>query len=234
MKNTSPRQQPLAGFTIVELMLATSVFSIVLLVALGSFLQIGRVFYKGVSLTAVQNIATQVLNDISNNMQTSSSFSLPTPGNGYTYWCIGNTRYTYITHSVGGQQVAVPANLANVNYNNGAGGGSFGLLKDTLAGNSGCATPCFGGTCLARYVALSSNSVEMLGDNMRLASISITQPSASTAPNLYNVNMVVVYGDDSVLDFSNPANPTCVAGSQNQAFCSVVTISTAVLRGAQT
>jgi prepilin-type N-terminal cleavage/methylation domain-containing protein len=229
MTNIDTKQQAgQKGFTIVELMLATAVFSIILLVALGSFLQIGRLFYKGVSLTSLQNVATQALNDITNNIQTASSVSAVTSTGtgGYTYFCIDNYRYTYTTHSYNSQQVSNTADpSASVpNYSSGS-AGTFGLLKD----NSGCGVPCqTGGPNSGCFN--QTNPVEMLGANMRLANITIT----NVAQNLYNIKMVVAYGDDSVLNFSLVAPyAACISGSANQAFCSVVTTSTTVLRGSQ-
>jgi prepilin-type N-terminal cleavage/methylation domain-containing protein len=219
-----------AGFTIVELLLATSVFSIILLAALASFLQVGRLFYKGVSLTNTQNTATQVLNDVAHSLQTSSTLSLPTTANGYTYTCIGNARYTYTTTNISGQQVAVAANLSDSpNYGSGANGGNFGLLKDTLPGSSGCAVPCWPASSCSNGQVVFSNPVEMLGDQMRVATFSIS--SVSGVQNLYNIKMVVAYGDSSVMSFSNPGQPVCIGNSQNQAFCSVVNLSTTVFQG---
>ena len=230
MNNTNSRQQRLAGFTIVELMLATSVFSVVLLVALTSFLQVGHLFYKGVSLTNTQNVATSVLNDVSNSVQNASTISSSTPytSGTYDYLCAGNTRYTFTTHNVNGQQVSVAASLSTTpNYNSGDNGGNFGLLKDSLPGSSGCAAPCASGCGSAGFD--QTKPVEMLGDQMRLASITIT--NVPTVQNLYNIKMVMAYGDDTFLNFSIPRQPVCTGSSANQAFCSVVSLSTSVFAG---
>lgn len=214
-----------AGFTIVELMLATAVFSLVLLAALGSFLQIGRLFYKGVSLTNTQNVATSVLTDINTGMQTSATIQPNTVANGYHYLCVGNTRYTYTTHvDSGGQQVSNIADSSRAtSYSSGA-GGTFGLLKDT-----GCGPPCApGGGCGLPL----TNPTEMLGDQMRVANLQILQ--ANSIHNLYNVSLVVAYGSDSVFDFTNTLQPACNGGSSTQAFCSVVNLSTSVFAGTHT
>jgi hypothetical protein len=176
---------------------------------------------------------------MSNNIRTAGSVTInpdgsPLYANGYYYFCVGSTRYTYSTHPDNGQQVANTANpsASNQIYSGGT-GGTFGLLKDKMVGN-GCAAPCFpAASCIAEQMALSNSSVEMLGDNMRLASIIISNTNA--AQNLYNINMVMAYGDDSVLNFSAAAPyATCIGNSANQAFCSVVTTSTTVLKGSQT
>ena len=233
MKTLHKNRQPkAAGFTIVELLLATAVFSFVLLVALAAFLGVGHLFYKGVSLTSTQSIANQVINDMSNNMIGASSVTKPTSSGGYTYMCIGNSRYTYT--SVSGKTVYAQ-DSGGINYNNGSSGGNYGLLKDQLPSN---------GSCLAPTAAtLSSNgAVEMLTTNMRVANVYICGVNASTT--LYNIDIVVAYGDNSALTFgSAPASqcgePTypkvsCQGNYSNQAFCSVVKQDTTAFVGART
>src|SRR5438105_2859585 len=58
-----------SGFTIVELLIATTVFSIVLIVFLATFLRISELFYKGVSLSNTQETARTVLQDITDDLQ---------------------------------------------------------------------------------------------------------------------------------------------------------------------
>jgi len=210
-----------SGFTIIELLLATSVFSVVLLAALAGFLGVGHLFYKGVSVTNTQNVATQVLNDIANNMQTSSAIQLPasTGTNGYTYMCVGSTRYTYT--SVNG--ISVMANdSTGITYGSGS-AGNYGLLKDSLPGNSGCTAPT--GAKLA-----SNGAVEMLDNQMRITQLKVQQ--VPSAQNLYNISIVVAYGDNTVLDFSkSKTQPACSGGSSSQAFCAVANASTTVYAG---
>ena len=227
-----------AGFTIVELMLATAVFSVTLLIALNGFLQIGRLFYKGVSNTQTQSIARQVLNDLSRNVQlspeVSAQLSSPASGPGnYHYYCVGSNRYTYTTRS-SGQAVAVDLNgTQNLSAGDNA---NFGLIRDTLPGSSGCAAPCVS-SCPAPF----NNPQEMLGNKMRIGKLQICSPLSTTPgcpsnspENVYNITVMVIYGDDDTLDYSGgPSNPdtaSCKGGSTNQ-FCSVDTLSTGVYKG---
>ena len=215
------------GFTIIELLIATSVFSLVLLVALGSFLQIGRLFYKGVSLTSVQNVATQTLNDMAGNLQVATDYTGQQTSGGYYYFCIDGTRYTYTTHTYNSQQVSSVANSSASPFSYSPGSNDFGLLKDSPGG---CSAPC--GISCGPTGFDKTKPVEMLGDQMRLVNITIT----TSATNLYNIKLVVAYGADSVLSFSTgpPPSASCLGNSANQAFCSVVSTSTAVVKGSQT
>lgn len=229
------------GFTIVELLIATTVFSVVLLGALSGFLQIGHLFYKGVSSTNTQGVANQVIQDISGNFQTNGNFSrvpavgtqvMPVGDEGnnspsYAYYCVGNTRYTYnINHEL---DITVAAN-----HKAPGDGGNFGLLKDILPGSSGCATPCdddTGATLTCPHGAVRFKSpIEMLGDKMRLSEFEIA-PSTSTS-NFYNVTLVVDYGeDDALVNKDDPANVKCDPNSGIEHFCSVSRMDTSVYKG---
>jgi prepilin-type N-terminal cleavage/methylation domain-containing protein len=57
------------GFTLIELMIATTLFAVVLIVILASFLQIGKIFYKGVSLNSVHESVRTVVDEISDDIK---------------------------------------------------------------------------------------------------------------------------------------------------------------------
>src|SRR3990172_9120101 len=57
------------GFTIVELMIATTIFSVILLIVTFGMLQIGRTYYKGITLTKTQNAARSIIDTISQDIQ---------------------------------------------------------------------------------------------------------------------------------------------------------------------
>ena len=79
------------GFTIVELLIATSVFSILLVILLTSLLRISQMFYKGVNMSRTQETARNVLQYITDDLQ----FYKQPPVIGSNYFCIGNHRYAY-------------------------------------------------------------------------------------------------------------------------------------------
>lgn len=213
------------GFTIAELLLASAVFAVVLLIALSGFLQIGHLFYKGVSTTQTQNINKQIVDDISAGLQTADSINTHQSYGGWAYACVGNTRYTYsIGRMVDFSQTR--------NYNQPVSatattGGNFGLIKDSLAGSGGaCATPC-NDTCAPGQQAFSSGKTELLGNKMRLEKFEIN----NLGPNLYGISVKVAYGDDDTLD--NPYDPdtvACKGDLSRQKFCSVDSLSTSVYR----
>ncbi|MEX1995563.1 MAG: prepilin-type N-terminal cleavage/methylation domain-containing protein [Candidatus Saccharimonadales bacterium] len=210
------------GFTIAELLIATAIFSVILTGALVGFIQIGRMFYKGVSLTQTQDATKQVINSLRENIQLAASVSASQTGGGYSYYCVGNHRYTYKL----GQKVELSDSP------NHAATGNFGLLHDILPGSSACATPC-AANCGDGAVAFN-NPTELLGNKMRLGKFDIIQPDPSKTPGLYNLDIAVVYGEDDILNYTNKNDPStayCSGSLTNQQFCAVNKLSTTVYRG---
>jgi len=210
-----------SGFTIVEFMIATSVFSVVLLVALAGFNGVGNIFYKGVAVNQTQSVNTQIMNDLRSNIQSASAISGPiSANNGYTYYCIGNIRYTF--------NLSPATPLDGSSAETYGPGGNFGLLRDTLSGN-GCADPCVNGNCQSGQ-AVFNNPQELLGNKMQLIRFDINpDPSIS---QLYNFYVNVAYGDPS--DFANyhdQDNMACQGGLSAQKFCAVTRLATSVYEG---
>lgn len=215
----------MSGFTIIELLLATAVFSLVLLGALAGFLRTGNLFYKGVSLTQTQATAKQIMDDVSANISNSSVVTAPNqdPSTGYAWYCIGNSRYTYTFNPVG---------QGAINFSS---GGNYGLIKDTV---TSCPIPC--DTVCNSQESTIDNGTEMLGANMKLDQFLIC--STNAASKLYTVNLTVVY--DSTGN-SNPTSapptscnpapgtpaytpPDCTGNTQQQQFCAVSNLTTSV------
>lgn len=57
------------GFTIVELLIATSVFSVILLIMASGLLYIGKVYYRTVAQNKVQEASRSIIEDISRTIQ---------------------------------------------------------------------------------------------------------------------------------------------------------------------
>jgi prepilin-type N-terminal cleavage/methylation domain-containing protein len=86
------------GFTLVELMIAVTVFSVLLLLSAASLTQISRLYYKGVIVTKTHNVNRNIIEDISQAFQFSSG-NVANGGpssNGLKSICVGNVRYTYV------------------------------------------------------------------------------------------------------------------------------------------
>jgi prepilin-type N-terminal cleavage/methylation domain-containing protein len=196
-----------AGFTIIELLIATAVFSVILLVCAFALLQIGRTYYKGVTSTKVQETARSIMDDISRGIQFSGDPIAPTSSNPpQTYmFCVGSQRYSVKTN----QQVidTSPDSARHQGYH--------ALVIDTVAG-------CNSGSGSQNLDAQTVSGRELVSPNMRLAKLTVTDVGAN---NLYQINIRVVYGDDEVLDdtFTNCRSER--AGTQ---FCAVSELTTTV------
>lgn len=79
------------GFTIIELLIATLIFSLLLIVMLAAFIRTGDLFYKGVSMSKTQEDARNVVQSISDDIQFTRGGPQPTSGG----FCIGIHRYLY-------------------------------------------------------------------------------------------------------------------------------------------
>src|SRR5581483_9172525 len=95
------------GFTITELVIATAVFSVVLMLGVVGFVQIGKQFYKGVSVSQTRDIASQIMNAITSDIRLSQGgvqnvgFQTTDPTTGTTTslygYCIVN--HIYVVHT---------------------------------------------------------------------------------------------------------------------------------------
>lgn len=204
------------GFTVIELLIATTAFSVVLAVTLSAFIQMGRLFYKGLTITQTQQVTRDILDDATAETRFAASLTTEKPaGFGILYHCVGSARYSYVLFN--------PVDLANHNFDIGP-DPKFGLIKDTLPDANSCAAPS--GTSPLK------NPRELLDNRMRLGAFDIR--AVANYPNLYNINLMVAYGDDEVLEGEETKDPTqlrCDGPLFSSQYCTVNRIFTTVTRG---
>ena len=80
------------GFTIVELMIATAAFSLILLLATGAIIEVGKLYYKSLVQIKTQETARNISEDVTRSIQFSRG-ALDSPASGV--YCIGDTRYEF-------------------------------------------------------------------------------------------------------------------------------------------
>jgi prepilin-type N-terminal cleavage/methylation domain-containing protein len=193
------------GFTFVELLISSAVFSVVLLLCAVGIVQVGKMFYKGVTINRTQDTARRVADDLSQsiqfgNTQTGNFRQTGISGSNLSL-CLGEVRYTYNTG------VALSAN-------------QHVLWKDRIATGASC-------TPVNLSVPVPSiNGVELLGENMRIPRINVPPPSSG----VWSVDIIVAYGEDTDI-FLNPSNPTqCKSSNIGGQFCAVSRINTNVIK----
>jgi|GEM_PF-4491262 len=210
------------GFTLLELMIATTVFSVVLLLAMTGFFQIGRIFYKGVSITQTQDITNQVGLDIGASIEGAPKISALTSYKGMQYICIGKYRYTV--------DVTRRVDLGNTSA---ISSGQVGMLKDTMSSDNSCAPPCLPNPSVCASGELAWNKpIELLGDKMRVESFNV-QPLASVSGDYYTINLVTSYGADDMVIYTNAADHSTAQckTEKGREFCSVGRYNASINRG---
>lgn len=201
------------GFTIIELLIATSVFSIVLLILTFGVIQITDSYYKGITQSNTQNAARNIINDVSQSLQfNGGSFASPPAGVTSGFYCIGAQRYSFV---LGKELEDSPQNSDQTAHT---------LVLD--------ATP---GCSQQSSTSYNAGWQELLSPNMRLAAFSITAVGNSTT--VYRVDVRVVYGDGDLLTTAASGSHigstiTCNTGDGSQ-FCAASELSTVVERRVQ-
>ena len=211
--NASWRADHDHGFTIIELLVASMVFSVVLLVVTAGVLQVTRVYYKGLTEANTQNTARSIMDTIAQTIQftggTVTSTASPVPGTDQAF-CIGNNQFSYRL----GWQVEDTYDVSKNQV-------WHGLVQANVAG-------CTSGTAAQILSNQTVTGRDLLGPHMRLANL-VVEPNG-TVPNQYKIQVRVVYGDKDILDNSTAANASCqnvLAGTQ---FCAVSDLSTIVVK----
>jgi len=248
---TSSRED---GFTIIELMLSTVVFSIVLLMCMAGILQITRLYYRGVTQSSTQEVARTITNEISEAVQFSNSkIYVPKADDGTDvnpfgpeidssavdpdadagvyadvgFICIGGKRYTF----------AMDRQLRFDNPDAELSQKSTGLWVDQPI--DGCAN-----AAVARPLDLdnrteveATNGSELLNENMRLTQFEISPVDTvggSVNDNVWNIKVAVAYGDNDLLELSEDGDRRrCKPSGPGVEFCATSEISTTVRRRVQ-
>lgn len=226
------------GFTIIELMFSTVVFSLILLLCLASLVQIGKLYYKGVTTAQTQEATRNVMDELTQSVQLNAgTISFPTPPAGPDiapvpsqpattntsgYFCIGDILYSYVIDRQQTDGTADPQ-LKQIHHV---------LWAQDL---TNCASTATGPSDLTLDTpsAASTHGRELLGPHMRLLRINITHPLGSTAPNLWQIDLAVGYGDDDLFLVDNAATPVrkyCKTADAGTQFCATSELNTIVNR----
>ena len=193
------------GFTIVELMVATVVFSTVLVVITAGVMRFTSTYYGSLNRSKVQNTARNIVGGISQGIQFTGTTVATTVDTGADYFCTGGKLYTFKT---GVKYTGGTATAANP-----------GLY--VVPQPSGCA-------------ALDSSGYnnplgqQLLGPNMRIANLTIS----SVGSQLYRISLTLAYGDDDLLSATSGTGISCLSRAGSQ-YCAVSALNTTVHRRLQ-
>lgn len=227
-RQTKPHmyQSRQAGFTIVELMIATLAFALVLVIITTGVLHFTASYYKGVSSSATQTDAEGVIDTISQAVQYSTVPASETDGS-EGFFCAGSKLFVY--------------DLGYPYKGNPAGANGAGLYEMDR-------TP---GSCTDRAPA---GGTELLNTNVRITNIAVQNIKSGDMQNggVWQITLSLAYGDadllcDTTVTGSNPGSCTkdapsfsltqqvqnstpgdivCKSGYDGSQFCSTATLST--------
>lgn len=161
-----------AGFTIVELMIATLVFSVIIIAITVGVISFTNAYYKGVNSATTQDTTRSALDTITQAIQFNGGIISSTGDATTGAYCVGSQRFDYTV----GQQI-INTGTDHVFYV------SPWRSGDTCTG-AGSFTP--------------GVSKELLGSNMRLAAFTISPSSGSSG--LFTVHLKVAYGTNDLFD----------------------------------
>lgn len=182
------------GFTIVELMIASLVFSTILVVITVGVMRFTDSYYRGINTSNTQTTAQNAIDTITQSIQFSSGGTSP---GGAGFFCAGNKVFTYSNgHQFGGTPSPSDRGL----YAMDEVGATCGDPSDTDFTN-----------------AVNGNTgVELLGKGMRVIQASVTSPDDKL---LSSVHLKIAYGDSDLLCNSalHAAAHGCDAGAASYA-----------------
>ena len=199
------------GFTIIELLVATLIFSTILLVATFAIIQVSRVYIRGYIGATTQNTNRSILDQLTQQLQLSTNGTIILPASspsGAVYWfCVNGDRYTYVYNYAVGDPLSPTKNI-------------FLQDKDPSSSCSGPADLNCSSGCTGK---------ELLTKNMQILPPSfggsIIREITSNGQNLYQVNLNVLYG---ITGTYTPLTHVCVPISAGGAFCSPSSITTTI------
>jgi prepilin-type N-terminal cleavage/methylation domain-containing protein len=221
------------GFTIIELMIATAVLSIIIVIVSVMMISIGNLFYKGVNQARIQDSVRTITDQVSQDLKYNNSFNASLPymvsADGASYsiqaYCMGNTRYSYaVGYRLGMTGQSDPGSTTN------------DQISHVLWRDDGTDTidevPSGTGACIPINLtqqAFSSTQMkggtELMAANSRLTDFVIQPISAG----VYNVSVAAAYGDADLLiaPLTGNQNPLCTGGSGDR-FCATAHLETTV------
>lgn len=202
-----------SGFTILELLIATVVFSVVLLLCATAIVQVGRMYYKTTLLVRVTDTARAVSDDVSQAIQfgmvTNGFYRTGGVAGGVQSVCLGSIRYTFAPPS---------ASL----------GTGAGQMRHTLWKDRGGAGPCTPVNLMVNTP--SALGQELLGNDMRVSLLDIRQGTkldGSPDPaGIWTINIIIAYGSGNDLFVPASNYRTCVESIVGGQFCAVSSINT--------
>jgi prepilin-type N-terminal cleavage/methylation domain-containing protein len=208
------------GFTIVELLIAISVFSALLIIIVYAFLYGLNTFSKAQVVSKTQEVSRSIEQNIAQSfsLTAAGSYTSITPvtnnaNNGITSYgfCLGQYRYSYV----------LDKQLTSSN--------NYGLLQDTFQGCSSSTSP----VDLSGSLPILNKPKQLLGNNMRISNFTITPSTPSNiSATGYQLVVEIDYGNNLKAG-TNGYKHQCPSGNISSSFCAVAKIDTIIFQRIQ-
>lgn len=234
------------GFTIIELMIALTIMSSILVLSSMVLIQIGSIYSKGVNIASLQNSNRNIVSDIAQAIQFGNSApnscapvdpvtdplticqSGSLPGPIYAF-CIDTTRYSFVMNRelLRDEGLATPLDTPHV------------LWRDTMRSANATCNPL--PILTATDAGLNGDASTVAGSGYEMASshTRLTRFYVHPSPTsgVYDIAIWMALGDSDLvnshynehLGAATPALPTCNGGVGSQ-YCAVSNIETQVTR----
>lgn len=225
------------GFTLVELMVSTVVFSLVLMAVTVALVQISRLYYRGVTQARTQEIMRNVSDEISQSIQFSAQDVTPpnfdiavgTPGPdipandkgvGYDlfYFCVGPKRYSFTVDRMVSQETPE----INNKYS------PHGMWVDVPA--TGCANSAVApGPADLNLAQPTAEGRELLQENMRITNLELIPIN----DELWTLNLAIAYGEEEFFFVNDEGRKVCEGSRIGVELCATSEVSLTILRRVQ-
>jgi prepilin-type N-terminal cleavage/methylation domain-containing protein len=162
------------GFTVLELTLATAIFSIVLITVTMGIISFTKSYMRGVNQSKTQEAARSIVDELGQAIQFASTYDEGDPQAGWGQWrvfCVDNFRYSYRI-----DKKALDPTIPEQ---------SHALIRSSYPGICEPDTD----------FQVSQGDAELLGSNMRLENVSIQE-----AGRQYTIRLKVLYGTDDLIE----------------------------------
>jgi len=223
------------GFTIVELMVALTVLSTILLISTVMLIQISKLYTKGVNLAQLQNATRTISGDLASGVQFSGAIPIDCPDDQSTTsqtcavssanfggitvysYCINTTRYSYVMNRELGQDND-PGNTNTPHV----------LWRDSMPNGNSCNPLDITLTTVRNPDNSINNGYEMAPEHTRLNRFYVDQrPDGS---GVYQIDIWMAFGDQDLLTtVDSVGNRRCNDVPDSQ-YCATSELTTTVAR----
>jgi prepilin-type N-terminal cleavage/methylation domain-containing protein len=176
--NTLPPKNNQSGFTIVELMISTAVFAVILLVAVLMITKSLDAYYKVSVDTSVSSTLQAVNSTVEQDMQSQDSTVLP---QGSDYLCTSDEEFIY---NLGKEMPTEVSSLPQ----------PYALYEFPIANLAQCDTT----PELAPFPSAIASGQSLLGTHYRLLAFNVTPVNLLDEPAEWNVDIKIAYSSGGV------------------------------------